>query len=344
VLKDRVGFVEFFNEARGLVESIRDDDFASDADRRRAVHTLKGNASLYDVFTVVTAAHDLEQAFEDASPQKISEYREVLVRTWDAFAQRAVSLLGEDVGDRIELTQAELEELLAFVRAGASKEELQERISRLAFEPMQVRLTRFGDQLVALATRLRKPQPRVSIDGGGIRLPAAVLAPLWATFAHLIRNVVDHGLDEPDTRAKHGKPAQPSVSFSVMEEKRGIKIVVRDDGKGIDWEGVRARAKERKLSHATQQDLVAALLSPGFSTTDVVTATSGRGVGLSAVYRSVTDLGGTLSIESVRGKGTSFSIELSHEKLAAHGAMPRLSNRPLSESPERPTAALPHYS
>lgn len=335
VLKDRAGFVEFFAEARSLVGLIRDDKFADDSERRRVVHTLKGNASLYDVVTVVSAVHDLEQAFDEADVDKIRESRELLVEVWDAYATRAVALLGEDVGDRIELSKAELDGLLVLVRNGASKTELERRISRLAFEPMQVRLQRLKEQLVGLANRLRKPIPQVSIDGSDVRLPAALLAPLWASFAHLIRNIVDHGLDDPEARERAGKLSQPSVAFSVKETEKDVTIVVQDDGRGIDWEQVRQRARARNLRHMTQQDLVAALLSAGFSTAQTVTATSGRGVGLSAVFTAVTELGGQLIIDSVLGKGTRFVISLPASRLKAECESPRLSNRPLSTAPAK---------
>lgn len=111
VLNDRAGFIEYFTDARTLVERIRDDKFTDDAERRRVIHTLKGNSALFDVETVVTAAHDLEQAFEDSQPEEVRQYREVLVDTWDAFAARTVPLFGEDLGDRIELSKMEVESL-----------------------------------------------------------------------------------------------------------------------------------------------------------------------------------------------------------------------------------------
>jgi two-component system chemotaxis sensor kinase CheA len=334
VLNDRAGFVEFFAEARNLVERIRDDSFADDAERRRVVHTLKGNASLYELSTVTTAAHELEQAFDDATQEEIVERREFLVSTWDSFATRAVSLLGEDVGDRFELSKVELENLLTLIRNGASREEIESRVARLAFEPMQARLGRIGSHLRGLAKRLGKSEPKIVIKDGDVRLPPTQFAPLWASFSHLVRNIVDHGLDEPEAREKAGKPRQPCVELAVDETPHGIIIVVSDDGRGIDWDVVREKAKSKGLPHKTIADLKVALVSPGFSTASTVTSTSGRGVGLSAVAIAAESLGGNLNVDSAKGKGTKFTIALSALSQMKDSVSPRLSDRPLSVHPK----------
>ena len=343
VLNDRAGFIEFFTDARVLVQRIRDDSFEDDAERRRVVHTLKGNSSLFDVETVVVSAHDLEQAFDDSGAKDIAQYREMLVDTWDAFAARMVPLLGEDLGDRIELSKAELEDLVAQVHRGASKAELESKIAHLAFEPMRARLNRIGSQLKGLAKRLAKPEPNVVIDDGGVRLPATQFAPLWGSFSHLIRNIVDHGLDDPETRKKLGKSSQVTVHLTTKETAAGLTVVVVDDGKGIDWERVRERAKQKGLPNVTRSDLMAALLSSGFSTATAVTATSGRGVGLAAVGNAVAALGGKFLIESETGKGTRFTISFSRIDTLTDGPSPRLSMRPISMVPHKRPSNLPHY-
>jgi len=335
VLSDRAGFIEFFVEARGLVERIRDDDFSDDAERRRVVHTLKGNASLYELATVVAAAHALEQAYDEAEPAEIARLRDAVVGTWDSFARRAVSLLGEDLGDRFELSKVELDALLSAIRSGVGREDLEARVARLAFEPMQARLSRIGSQLCGLAKRLGKPEPEIVIDVGDVRLPPNLFAPLWASFAHLVRNIVDHGIEDSAARAQCGKPPRTRVVLRITETAQAITIAVSDDGRGIDWERVRETAKRKQMEHATRADLVKALQSPGFSTKASVSETSGRGVGLAAVANAVHALGGTLAIESELGKGTQFTIVLGAQVRKSDSTSPRLSKRPLSLPPQQ---------
>jgi two-component system, chemotaxis family, sensor kinase CheA len=341
VLSDRVGFVEFFADARTLVAKIRDDAFVDGAERRRVIHTLKGNASLFDIETVVTAAHQLEQSFDDGGAETVAQCRAVLVDAWDTFAARTVPLLGEDLGDRIELTRAELDSLLTVVHRGANPEELEHRIAQLAFEPMRVRLSRIGAQLRGLARRLGKAEPQVVIRDNGVRLPPTRLAPLWGSFSHIVRNIVDHGFDSPETRLMSGKPAQMKVELVARETPLEVTLVISDDGRGIDWERVREKALQQGLPNTTRNDLVEALQSAGFSTAEAVTTTSGRGVGLAAVSSAVHALGGKLTIESEKGRGTRFTISLSPLQLLADTASPRLSARPLSNRPHPRPSYLP---
>jgi two-component system chemotaxis sensor kinase CheA len=182
---------------------------------------------------------------------------------------------------------------------------------------------------------LGKPEPKVVVDVGDIRLPPNLFAPLWASFAHLIRNIVDHALEAPEVRLQAGKPSESRVDLRVTETAQGIEITVSDDGRGIDWDNIRARARTKGLRSATQADLVSALLSPGFSTAESVSLTSGRGVGLSAVATAVRALGGTLEIESTKGVGTRFTINVKPQSRISDSVSPRLNKRPLSIPPPK---------
>ncbi len=332
VLNDRTGFIEFFADGRDRVEKIRDDLFDDDVERRREVHTLKGNASLFGLETIVAAAHDLEQAFDD-TPQDVDAKRKALVDVWDAFAARTVPLLGEDLGDRVELSKTELEAVLQLIRRGVGMKEVEKEISRLAFEPMRLRLNRIRSQLLSLAKRLGKPEPRVVVNDGGVRLPTANFAPVWNSISHLVRNIVDHALDEPSARVRVGKPPIATVELVASQTPSSVTLSLSDDGRGIDWDRVQEKAKEKGLPHATANDLSAALLSPNFSTATTVTQTSGRGVGLSVVAAAVTAVGGTLTIESQKGRGTRFTLSFHHTDSLRDSVSPRLNARPLSQPP-----------
>jgi two-component system chemotaxis sensor kinase CheA len=125
-------------------------------------------------------------------------------------------------------------------------------------------------------------------------------------MVHAVRNAVDHGLEAPAKRTELGKPARPKLSFVATRSRGRLLISMTDDGAGIAWEAVRAKAKSRGLPAETQADLEKALFSDGFSTAAQTTETSGRGVGMAALRDSVIALGGMMEIESRPGEGTTL--------------------------------------
>ncbi|HTG08554.1 MAG TPA: ATP-binding protein, partial [Bradyrhizobium sp.] len=125
-----------------------------------------------------------------------------------------------------------------------------------------------------------------------------------------VRNIVDHGLESAEERTLAGKPPRNHVTLSARLAADTLVIEACDDGKGIDWAKVAERARARGLAHRTRAQLVEALFAPGLSTTEVVSETSGRGVGMSAVLEACRALGGECTLESELGRGTKFTFIL----------------------------------
>jgi two-component system, chemotaxis family, sensor kinase CheA len=308
LLQDRVSFLQFLSEARSLVNRIGADEFQDDVERRRSVHTLKGNASLFGLDSIVSNAHLLEQALEEKDLLGIAQCRQTLVDGWNAYDAQLLPLLGEDLGDRVEVTRGELNGIVMAIREGAPGEIIEARVAQLAFEPMRSRFGRFAAQIKALSKRLNKPGVDVVVQDNGVRLPSDRFDPLWSAFSHLIRNIVDHGLEEPEARQRAGKPPKTQVTLAATESAHALTLVVQDNGRGIDWQRVREIAREKSMPHSSKEELVLALVSPGFSTANSVTQTSGRGVGLNAVASVVASLHGKLSIDAEWGRGTCFTF------------------------------------
>ncbi|MBI3892581.1 MAG: response regulator [Candidatus Wallbacteria bacterium] len=152
--------------------------------------------------------------------------------------------------------------------------------------------------------------------GGEVRFDAHVLAGLREALLHAVRNAVAHGLESPAERLAAGKPAEGRVTLTV-ERNRGMALVVcKDDGRGLDADGIWRAAIERGLAQSgPQQDrslaeLVRLLLQGGISTTPQVSQVSGRGVGLAVVRDNVTRLGGEIGVHSVPGQGTAFELRV----------------------------------
>jgi two-component system chemotaxis sensor kinase CheA len=128
----------------------------------------------------------------------------------------------------------------------------------------------------------------------------------WQSMVHVVRNAVDHGLEAKEARSAAGKPEVGRIRLRTRMETACLQVWVEDDGAGIDWERVRQLAHKRGLPSQTHDELVSALLSDGMTTRSEVSHVSGRGVGLSAVRDACTANGGSISVQSQPGRGTSF--------------------------------------
>ncbi|MEP6867603.1 MAG: chemotaxis protein CheA [Novosphingobium sp.] len=152
------------------------------------------------------------------------------------------------------------------------------------------------------------------VSGEATELDKMVIERLGEPLTHLIRNAIDHGIESADERLAAGKSAEGTLTLSA--EHRSSRIVIRlaDNGRGIDRARVRSKAIEKGLISAEAQlsneEIDNLIFAPGFSTAQVVSNISGRGVGMDVVRQNVKELGGRIAIESVEGSGTSFTITL----------------------------------
>jgi two-component system chemotaxis sensor kinase CheA len=164
------------------------------------------------------------------------------------------------------------------------------------------------------AIRESGKQVRLVFHGQSTEIDKVVVDRMLEPLLHLVRNAVSHGIEPPGARTAAGKPAEGVLTLRAHASGDRIRIVVEDDGAGIDVAAVATRARERGLLAAdtplTDEHLLDVLCLPGFSTRDEADRTSGRGVGMDVVRSAVRALSGELSVESVAGRGTCFTIEL----------------------------------
>jgi signal transduction histidine kinase len=324
-IQDRTGFVEFVTEVGHLVTQIRSRGFSDNHDLLRALHTVKGNCSLFGVESVAEVAHQIESMIQE-SPQNLAmgEF-EQLSKVWAHFTQRLSVLAEMEGSNRIEMSSSEIDDLAKIVLSPIPREQIAESIRLLKFEPIAIRFERFRRQISILAQRLGKPTPTVIIESGGLRLPVGHWKPFWLAFVHILRNSVDHGIELEEDRKRAGKPAVGKISMEARTVGNGLTIQVRDDGRGIDWEAVKSRAQHMGLQTADHTALVDAIFSEGVSTSADISSVSGRGVGLTAVREVVRALGGHVDVESVTGQGTTFTFSFP----------PSAHSNPLQEGPLR---------
>ncbi|BCJ56203.1 chemotaxis protein CheA [Actinoplanes sp. NBRC 14428] len=209
------------------------------------------------------------------------------------------------------------------LRAGAGGE-AQSEVMRLVDE---VRHSALALRMVPIGTTLRRFErvvrdvcvelgKKVSlvITGGDAEMDKALVERISDPLLHLVRNSLDHGIEAPAERRRHGKAAQGTLRLNAYHDAGNIVIEVGDDGRGLDREKILAKAVERGVVDAdavlTDAEVHDLIFEPGFSTASTVSSLSGRGVGMDVVRRNVTGLRGSIEVETTRGAGTTIRIRL----------------------------------
>ena len=214
--------------------------------------------------------------------------------------------------------------LLQQSRAGAELQEGLMRARMVPFESMLPRLRRLVRQEAdALGKRVR-----LNVEGAHGELDRGVLERMAAPFEHMLRNALVHGLEKPEERRAAGKAEEGEIRIRVAREATEVVIEVADDGCGIDPQRVRRTAIERGLlsaeSDLSDRDLYGFILEPGFSTASELTQYAGRGVGMDVVASEIKQLGGSLTIDSVVGKGAIFRIRLPYTLAVSQAVLVRV--------------------
>jgi chemosensory pili system protein ChpA (sensor histidine kinase/response regulator) len=197
----------------------------------------------------------------------------------------------------------------------------QSRTTRgLQLELLHIRMVRLNSQAERLHRIVRQAAKEtgrlvhLSIEGGDTELDRSVLDKAMAPFEHLLRNAVFHGIESPEVRRAAGKAEQGELHLAARQEGTDIVLILHDDGGGIDYAKVRARAEALgwlKADEAAERErLDSFLFMPGFTTADQVTQVAGRGVGLDVVRSEIASMGGRVRVESQPGKGTRFTLRV----------------------------------
>jgi two-component system chemotaxis sensor kinase CheA len=180
------------------------------------------------------------------------------------------------------------------------REAVYRNLSRLGTVGVDDALSGVLDSLPSLATELGKVAPAVQVSGGGHRMAAKTGAMLADVFTHLLRNALDHGIEQPDVRRLDGKAIAGRITIDVAADARGLRIALADDGRGLGLGRIRSIAAARGWLEANQAcgdaELAQFIFRPGFSTAQNVTAVSGRGVGMDAVLAFLQRGGGSVSL------------------------------------------------
>ena len=190
--------------------------------------------------------------------------------------------------------------------------DLQESVMSIRMIPMSVVFNRFPRMLRDLAAKLGKRVELVT-QGEATELDKGLVEKITDPLTHLVRNSCDHGIELPADRIAKGKPEHGTITLVASHQGGSIVIEVRDDGRGLNRQKLIQKAREKGIDAPdtmTDQEVWGLIFAPGFSTADQVTDVSGRGVGMDVVKKNITQLGGTVEIDSAEGYGMKVSVRL----------------------------------
>ena len=190
--------------------------------------------------------------------------------------------------------------------------DLQEAVMSIRMIPMSLVFNRFPRMLRDLAAKLNKKVEMVQI-GESTELDKGLVEKITDPLTHLVRNSCDHGIEMPAERLAKGKPEHGTITLRASHQGGSIVIEVRDDGKGLNRGKLIEKARERGIDAPDSMpdaDVWSLIFAPGFSTAEVVTDVSGRGVGMDVVKKNISSLGGTVEIDSAEGYGMTVRVRL----------------------------------
>jgi two-component system chemotaxis sensor kinase CheA len=260
----------------------------------------------------------VERPSKSAPPQKGGG--DTTIRVGVEKVDQLINLVGELVITQAMLLQsassidlAENERLHAGLsQLERNSRDLQESVMSIRMMPISVVFSRFPRVVREVSQKLGK-KVELKLVGEGTELDKSLIERLADPLTHLIRNSLDHGIEMPEARAEKGKQPVGTITLKAYHQSGNIVIEVSDDGAGLNRAKILSKARERGLpvnDQMSDQEVWLLIFEAGFSTADVVTEVSGRGVGMDVVKRNIHGMGGRVEIDSMLGVGTRMTVRL----------------------------------
>ncbi len=319
IMRDKHGFIEFLAEAEEIMRQLRIESHTDVDHVKRLVHTLKGNAAIFGMRRLSEICHELENRIAEEGEIPAQAEMVALREAWEQIRSDLAKMMGEHHDRSIEIDDADYEAIVEAVLNDVDPKEVVRMIESWRLEPASKRLARVEQQIRALCQRMGKGDVQVHIEPHELRFSSERYAPFWSAFIHVLRNAVDHGIDDSEQRELRGKPRQAHIKVSTRIAEGNFVVTVQDDGPGVDWEALRAKAGALGIDPAAIGGRENLVFLPGVSTKSVVTELSGRGVGMVAVRDACEALGGRVNVESEAGQGTRVSFVFPKDKAIYEG-------------------------
>ncbi len=230
------------------------------------------------------------------------------------ITQSMLGLLGELIEDKQTVTAQDIEKLRdGLMQLERNTRELQENVMQVRMMPISFTFSRFPRLVRDLSGKLGK-KIDLKLSGETTEVDKTVIEKIGDPLVHLVRNSLDHGIEEPDVRVAAGKPETGTIELNAYHQGGNIVIEIKDDGGGMNRDVLLGKAIEKGLvseqDELSDKQVYELIFMPGFSTAAVVSDVSGRGVGMDVVRRNIQELGGGIEIDSELGSGTTITIRL----------------------------------
>ena len=218
----------------------------------------------------------------------------------------------QEVATDIQLSVDDTDQIAR--KLNKTSKQLQTKITQIRMRPLSDLVERFPRALRDLNVEYGK-NVHLQVEGGKTLIERSILEALNEPIMHLLRNAFDHGIEDPNTRRELGKPEQGLIEITASHRSNRTIITMRDDGRGISLEKIRSRAvamglDDALVANASEEDLLSIIFEPGFTTSDQVTALSGRGVGMDIVRNNLKSVRGDITVDTELGVGTTFTLSV----------------------------------
>jgi two-component system chemotaxis sensor kinase CheA len=293
---------------------------------QRLLHTFKGNLSFFHFINTHDLVDEMETYIADMLTLEESvDFRGqglALKRIYFQELRRIVDTLGEDWlkgVDAVQVPRRQFQQLLHYIHEHyAGDQRLYSSLQSFYMVPFRNMFSQYPHMARSLASRLGKKLEDLEIHGGDFLVLPDRYRELTNSAVHIIRNMVDHGIESPWEREEQGKTPEGQIALHISSHENQISMRFSDDGRGIDFRAVARKALSRGLIDDAESvkrgDLIKLLFRSGFSTSESGDSVSGKGVGLSAVKAAVKKLKGTIQVRTQDTKGTVFTIEIPYKE------------------------------
>lgn len=299
----------------------------------RVLHTLEGEAGIFSVKKLVDASKSCQQILEPLKQHITAEDKTIkqefinelpqLRESYHSFLNENDELLNTfgvfDSDTLVSYTVKTVESYFQFLN---TTPDIEIAIDRYDYEFRKTKVSElfkhFNEITSLVAEKTGKKLNPIEFNNNDIKVYPECFKPLVNSLVHVFRNAVDHGIESPEERRLLNKPEFGSISIESFEADNKVRIIISDDGKGIDPDVIREKLPQKSMK-LTDSEVIQLIFEPGFSSKNEITDFSGRGVGMDAVKHAVNSYGGNIFVESIVGVGTKLFIDLPQIQLDNKG-------------------------